>query len=92
LDTNTAKAPKKYRVTSGKEMATVSKAHHYKLGLHSVSPTKHLEERGEYEKQLGSIIEHRGEFLKKAKDTRAKVSKTHVLFGLTGAHGLYETH
>ena len=54
MDTNTAKAPKKYRVTSGKEMdwmATVSKAHHYKMSLNSVSPTKHMEERGEYEKQ-----------------------------------------
>ena len=71
-------------------MATASKAHHYKLGLHSVSPNKHIEERGEYERQLGSIIEKRGDFVKKAKDTRTKVTKTSVLFGLSGSH--FETH
>ena len=90
LDMNSAKAPKNYKVTSGKEMASVSKAHHYKLGLHSISPTKHIEERGEYEKQLGSIIEKRGDFVKKAKHLTSKITKTSVLFGLTG--GLYETH
>ena len=90
LDMNSAKAPKNYKVTSGREMASVSKAHHYKLGLHSASPNKHLEERGVYERQLGSIIERREEFVKKAKDTRTRVSKTNVLLGLTG--GLYETH